>query len=201
MIIKGHPPYSNTYIITRFDQAIIIDPSFNYDEILSKVEGLNVVAILLTHPHSSHMYLIGEFNCPVYIHRNDYNVFKSDELNGFNKAKHPKPFKTDEIFIKFLDDNSKISIADKHIEVIHTPGHTDGSVCYKYENMLFTGDTLSMLGVGKIKRIKGASARMRRSIRKIFTNIPNHYTIYPGHGESGLLSELKNNKRIENMIK
>lgn len=201
MIIKEVPPFSNSYIIKRFDQAILIDPSYNYELISSKLEGYKLVAILLTHAHANHMNLIGYFNCPVYMHRNEYKVFMDNDLNGYNRSKLEKPFKKDSIYIRFLDDKDIVKLADKEVEVIHTPGHTEGSVCYKYDNNVFVGDTLTINGVGKIKKIKGAKSQMNRSINKLFNLVPNYYNIYPGHGKTFLLKEIKALKKIKDILK
>lgn len=201
MVIKGIPPFSNSYIIKRFDQAILIDPSYNYEQITNQLEGYQLVAILLTHAHANHLNLIGYFNCPVYLHRKEYKVFVDDDLNGYNRGNLERLFKKDDIHIRFLDDKSTISLLDKQIEVIHTPGHTEGSVCYKYDNNIFTGDTLSANGIGKIKKVKGAKTQMQRSINKIFKLVPEHYNVFPGHGDSFLLKEVKTLKNIKDILK
>ncbi len=202
MMIKGFPPYSNTYIIKRFDQAIIIDPSFNEEELLNRIEGYHVVGVLLTHGHANHNGLLGLFNCPIYIHRKDYKTLIDDELSGYLKYKYKRNFEFDQLFIKFLDDKSVIKIADKVISVIATPGHTEGSASFLYDDMLFTGDTLNKDGVGKVKKKKGARAQINKSIEKIYKNCPLSTTIYPGHGGPITLGNLKKtNKRIQQILK
>lgn len=201
MIIKGVGSFSNSYIIKRFDQAILIDPSYNYEEIKNKLEGYNLVAILLTHAHIHHINLIGYFNCPVYLHRKEYKVLIDDNLNGYNKEDIIKPFDHNNLHIRFLDDGNEISIADKTIKVLHTPGHTEGSACYIYNNNVYTGDLINEKGIGKIKKIKGARNQMKRSMNKLFELIPDYYNIYPGHGNSFLLKEIKSLKQIKDLLK
>lgn len=201
MIIKGIPPFSNTYIIKRFDQAILIDPSYNYEEITKRLKGYQLVAILLTHAHVHHLNLIGYFNCPIYIHRKEYKVLINDELNGYAKTNLEKTFSHEKLYIKFLDDKSRISLADKSIKTIHTPGHSEGSVCYVYDNLVFVGDTVNNKGIGKIKKLRGAKAQMKNSIKKLFKLIPEYYNIYPGHGESFVLGEIKRVKNIKDVLK
>ncbi|MDD4469461.1 MAG: MBL fold metallo-hydrolase, partial [Acholeplasmataceae bacterium] len=145
---------------------------------------------------------IGKFDCPIYMHRADYQLFLNDDLNGYNEFKVEKPYQPKELFIKFVDDETLIPFMDSNIKVIHTPGHTKGSVCYLYRDSLYTGDTLFKDGIGRTDLPGGSSGQLHRSLKKLFQSVPAKTKVYPGHDEPSTIYEIKlKNKAIENIIK
>lgn len=201
MMIRGTDAVSNVYILKRFDGVMIIDPSYNLETILEITKGYKILGILLTHAHSGHMNLIGYFDCPVYLHRKDYELFLNDEQNGYQHSKGEKPFDAKNIFIRFIDDQTIIPFMDGSIKVIHTPGHTRGSVCYLYNDNLYTGDTLHKNRIGKTNRPNSSLGQLQRSIKKLFEMLPAKTKIFPGHNEPSTIKEERlYNKEIKKII-
>lgn len=161
-----------TYIIIDQDtkEAIIIDPSWEEEIIKETVykEDAKVKGIMLTHYHFDHTNLVDKlvqiYNCTVYI--------CLDEINYYNfKCKNMEP----------LFDMGEISVGRKKILCIETPGHTQGSMCFMVDDMIFTGDTLFMEGVGLCDMKGGDAGEMYESIRKIKKYISNTTRVFPGH--------------------
>ncbi len=202
MWVKGINKYANTYILKRFDTVMLIDPAFDIYAIKELIKGYRVAGILLTHGHARHSDLIGNFNCPVYLHRNDYNLFISDDLCGYNKLGKKRDYNLNQIFIKFVDDQTKIPFLDKNILVIHTPGHTKGSVCYLFEDRLYTGDTLLEDKHGKVSQPEGSLTQIRNSIKKLYKVFSDQIDVYPGHGNPTSLGKIKEKSSvIQNILK
>jgi len=182
---------TNTYILINNDQVIIIDPVSKADRIQTIIkENERVVGICLTHGHFDHIGAVDDlvdlYNCPVYIHEYDFDLTQDSEKN-YSQTKKIK-LKTK---LNFYKDNMQID--SFKFEVFHTPGHTKGSVCLKFDNDLFTGDTLFKGSIGRTDLFGGSVQQMKQSLR--FIRSLNHdYIIYPGHDNvTTLFEELKHN--------
>ncbi|MDD4879645.1 MAG: MBL fold metallo-hydrolase, partial [Candidatus Omnitrophica bacterium] len=81
-----------------------------------------------------------------------------------------------------LDDGDTIQMGDLTLEVLHTPGHTQGSICLRCEDVVFTGDTLFAEGVGRTDRPGGSELKLMRSIKEKLFTLPDDTKVYPGHG-------------------
>jgi glyoxylase-like metal-dependent hydrolase (beta-lactamase superfamily II) len=194
--------WSNTYIIERFDQALLVDPSQDYDTIMKYTDGKMIVGVLLTHAHIDHTMLIDKFKCPIYIHEDEAYVLFDDNINGANMLGIRRNYRRANLNIITIKDKDIITLVDKTIEVIHTPGHTIGSVCYKIEDDLITGDTLFKGSVGRYDFPTGNNRQMKESLRKIFAYCKPLTRIYPGHDElSSLKEEMKNNEYYKRWVK
>ncbi len=202
MKIVGYKKFSNSYILKRFDGVFLIDPSFNYEAISEKIKGFKLWGILLTHGHYHHFAEIGRFNCPVYIHKLDYFTFTDDNLNGFNENSYNKSFELNNINLKLIDEDVNIEFVDTFIEVIHTPGHSKGSVTYYYDNSLYTGDLINEKGLNKTKRKGYSLYQTKRSIKKLYDRFSPNIKVYPGHGnDTTLLKIRQQNEVIRNILK
>lgn len=189
--IFGNEAYANTYVICRFDSCMIIDPSHDLAQIMDAIGPHKVQGILLTHAHSDHVDLIQHFEVPIYIHKDDAYLLFEDGYNGYAPKKHP--YSRKELNLVLIDDQQKIKFADQFIEVIHSPGHTKGSVCFLYLNHLFTGDTLFKESVGRHDLYSGSLPQLKQSVLKIMS-LNNDIKIYPGHDElTTMRNEKKNN--------
>jgi glyoxylase-like metal-dependent hydrolase (beta-lactamase superfamily II) len=182
---------TNTYILINNDQVIIIDPVSKADRIQAVIkDNERVVGICLTHGHFDHIGAVDDlvdlYNCPVYIHEDDFDLTQDSEKN-YSLTKKIK-LKTKLNFYKDI-----MQIDTFKFEVFHTPGHTKGSVCIKFDNDLFTGDTLFKGSVGRTDLFGGSAQQMKQSLR--FIRALNHdYIIYPGHDNvTTLFEELKHN--------
>lgn len=166
---------SNGYVIYDREQGecYIVDPGYNGDKFLNIVKelGLSLKGVLLTHHHYDHVGGVDKIKaitgCPVYIHRADSDMYK----------------KSADIL---LENGDKLTLGDEEIKVIHTPGHTRGSVCFYSEQskLAFTGDTIFNVDLGRTDLADGSPTDMEYSIRDIIDLWSNEITIYPGHGDS-----------------
>lgn len=183
--------FAHSYLICRFDCCFLIDPSHDFEKIIEALGGRTLSGILITHAHQDHVDLIGDFNVPIYIHQADAHLLFEDKYNGYAPNVHP--YKRKQLDFRYVEHEMKIPIADQLITVYHTPGHTKGSVCYLYDDKLFTGDILFKEGVGRHDLYSGNLVELKRSILFLLTLSAN-YKIYPGHDEpSNIRYEQKNN--------
>ncbi len=156
--------------------------------------------ILLTHGHVDHIKgvkrLHDDFGGKIAVHREDaaclYNSEKS-LADGFNIG--VSPIEADII----LDGGEKLLLGNTEIEVIHTPGHTPGGVCYKAENHLFSGDTLFAQSIGRTDFPGGNFSELLNSLKKL-SSLQGDHKVYPGHEEATTLDyERKYNPYMKGM--
>lgn len=157
-----------------------------------KVEKLDY--ILLTHGHFDHITGVkefrDEFQSKVVIHQKDESCLRDSIKSLALTQGLPSPgIKADII----VSDGTKLPFSGGEIEVIHTPGHTKGGVCYKIGDMLFTGDTLFKGTVGRTDFPGGSLNEIVDSLDKLKA-LKGEFKIYPGHeGETTLETEKENN--------
>ncbi len=189
----------NNYLVTEGDRAILIDCSGDGTQALRLAQELGVTmeAIILTHGHADHIgavdYVASEFSCPVYIHAEDKIFLKRADYNLSTMIySMPLVVKADAISFK---DGETLRFGTLSFEVIHTPGHTPGSVCLLCRDILFTGDTLFRDSIGAIFPPFGDQQLELDSIRTRLYAIEEDMVCYPGHGEQTTLGyEKKNNQ-------
>ena len=103
-----------------------------------------------------------------------------------------------------LDEGSLLQFGSETLKVMHTPGHTPGSICLVGEKLVFTGDTLFAGGIGRTDFPGGSMSDMRLSLKKL-TRLPDNLLVYPGHGETSMIGEEKRmnpflNNRSQDML-
>ena len=156
----------NCYLIKKDNKGIIVDPGDEIDSILEMIGDTKVIGILITHAHFDHIGALKELedklNVPIY-YRN---------INGELKYKQLIDIKEQEYTIK-----------DFKFTVIYTPGHRNDCVTYyfKNENMMFTGDFLFYLSIGRTDLEYADKEDMIKSI-KLIKKYPDNINIFPGHG-------------------
>lgn len=175
---------ANGYVIytNESKDTYIIDPGYSHKKYLEfvKENGLEVKGILLTHHHHDHAgkadILANAFDCPVYAHRAEISYYKG-------------------MVNKELDGGEIISFGDDSLEVIHTPGHTAGGVCYFSEKskLCFTGDTIFNVDLGRVDLPGGSLKAMTDTVNNIIDKWGNDITIYPGHGDSCTMKYVRKN--------
>ena len=157
-------PYDNNVYVIRSDgQALVIDGAAEPDRILSEVDGLDVTAIVQTHNHPDHVAalprLVEALGCPVLAHPGD-----------------PMPVRADA-----LGEGDRLPVGSAEVAVMHTPGHTPGSLCFLLGDHLFTGDTLFPGGPGNTDGDRSAFETIMRSLDRLF-ELPDPTRVSPGHG-------------------
>ena len=188
-IINNNSMGTNTYIVSVEKEAIVIDPVGNLNSITSyiKENELKVNYILLTHGHGDHIGLVPELReitkAPVYIHSKDEEMIEDSTINLSEKNKKTVAFKSDYHY----DDKNDLKLGEKTIKIIHTPGHTKGSVCIQIKDSLFTGDTLFKGSIGRTDFYGGDYNTIIQSLNKLKT-LDSNLKVYPGHGPSSQLS-------------
>jgi len=194
---------TNSYLI--FDEkskvAVCIDPGAEPEKIIKTINEnkLKLKAVLLTHGHGDHIgglaVLIEKFDVPVYIHLEDEGMLRSPHENlsqsiGFDITAP----ETD----NFVIDGQKISVGENEITIFHTPGHTRGGISFfiNPENekpILFSGDTLFYLNVGRIDLPGGNWEVLKKSVLEKLYVLPDETVVYPGHGPATTIHKEKNN--------
>ena len=176
---------ANSYLIYSEKECIIVDPCVKPDVIDKFIieKQLRPKLILITHAHIDHILYINEirdlYGIAAAVHKNDILELTDNRLNGSNLFGFQKIFRPAE---KRLSDDEKISIGKKEINVIETPGHTPGSVSFYIDNMVFTGDTLFYLSIGRTDLGRGSQNDLMNSIKVKLFSLPDKTIIYPGHG-------------------
>ena len=189
------PVSTNCYIVSNEEtkETFIIDPGEEAESIEQKLqeEQLNLKAILLTHGHFDHMMAVNELlekhQVEVYIGENEEELL-GDPYQNCSGSMMNRPYITKAN--KTLKDNDVLELAGMTIKVLYTPGHTGGGVCYylEAENVLFSGDTVFCQSVGRSDLPTGNGRVLQESIRKKIVPLPEDMQIFPGHGDSTILS-------------
>lgn len=200
MILKAFPsgPFeTNTYVVycPRTHDAAIVDASPDcLEKVAAYIEEKKLIpkALLLTHSHWDHIAdaaaIKTKYNIPIYVHALDApNVESPGEdgvpcwltINGTTPS-------------HLIEETNTIDIGDLHFEVIHTPGHTPGCVCFYCpgENILLSGDTLFRGTIGNLSLATGCPALMWPSLKKL-SQLPPETRVYPGHGPSTTIGHEK----------
>lgn len=185
VLLSGIIPV-NSYLIEDGNDCYVIDPGYQKHKLHQIVEerNLNVKAILLTHGHFDHIGAVDAFDVPVYVHEEDYGLMFNEDANFFKAFNRTCPFDMHTIDIRTFKGETSFQLNDLTIDVVHTPGHTMGCVCYRTETNLYTGDTLFFGAVGRCDFPEADIMIMKKTILKLMDSMPDHLNVYPGHGPS-----------------
>ena len=176
---------TNTYMIHEQNTktCCVIDPGYQPDTILDAAQdlGLTIEAILLTHGHHDHVGAVREIaaetGCKVYIHPNDLTL--------------PPMFTAGPLYYTHTyDEGDTLHMAGLDISVLHTPGHTGGSVCLLCDNVMFAGDTLFAGSCGRTDLPGGDWPTITRSLKRL-ASLEANFHVFSGHGESTTLANEK----------
>ncbi len=188
---------TNTYILDLGGgTGAVIDPGGDCDRIVAAMRerGLRPQAVLLTHGHFDHAgaaAAIQRLGAEVYIHSYDVQLITSDKNLAADFGYTFEPFSPDHT----LSDGDVITLGDAAFKVMHTPGHTAGSVCYIEENerVIFSGDTLFYLSAGRTDFPTGNGRQMLDSLRNRLFALEGDYRVFPGHDRATTLRFEKEN--------
>jgi glyoxylase-like metal-dependent hydrolase (beta-lactamase superfamily II) len=178
---------TNCYIV--FDgekgEAAVIDPGAQADEIIRFLSSnsLKVKNIFLTHGHFDHILGVQQLKsytgARVVIHEADAQCLENAHEALYSSILH-EPFRVSKADI-LLKGGEKTLVGSVEAEFIHTPGHTNGSMCIMMDNVIFSGDTLFAGDVGRTDLRGGDPESMKHSLRLLYM-LPHDYIVYPGHG-------------------
>lgn len=181
---------SNSYLIVDDESKsfAVVDPSVDTsaaDKYIS--DGYVLKYVLLTHGHFDHIFYVDEWRAlggKVCIHRGDAEFLgdasKSLYLQFFARDTRHKDADI------LLCDGYKLMLGENVITVMSTPGHTKGSICYLFDDIMISGDTLFAGSIGRTDLYGSSASDMRETIEKL-SAIPKDYTVYPGHGDKTTL--------------
>jgi hydroxyacylglutathione hydrolase len=180
---------TNCYVVycTETREAIIIDPGFEAPHEAELVTGyveknaLKVKFIINTHGHSDHisgdLVLKRKYDVPICIH-----TYDAPCLDGLGEDFSPANV--------LLEDGQLLRFGQVVLQVIHTPGHSVGSISLVGSKLVFTGDTLFAGGIGRTDFEGGSDCDMKQSLQKLMGLLDN-YIMYPGHGNVSTIGEEK----------
>jgi hydroxyacylglutathione hydrolase len=163
----------------------VVDPGAEHELIFPVIfeEGLTPVLLINTHGHIDHIGankdIKDHFGVPLYIHAADNPMLGKPqqlELSLFLGAKDSPPAD------HFMTDGEVIPIGKGSLRVLHTPGHSPGSVSLLGDGFLLSGDTLFMEGVGRTDLPGGSQKQLEQSIREKIMTLPDEIVVLPGHG-------------------
>ncbi len=171
------------FLVNDKNQALVIDCGENYKQIKLTEEkyGFKIKAVLLTHAHFDHSGCAKKLQndgAEIYISKKDAPKLLND-LNLSSDFGRKFEYLTAD---KTFEDGDVLSVLGFNIKVITTAGHTDGSVCFLMDKMLFTGDTLFYGTVGRTDFPTGNREQLIASVKRLY-QLEGDYTVYPGHDD------------------
>ena len=197
----------NCYIVHEPQgDTLIIDPGGDIERIIEYIaeKQLKVIAILNTHAHYDHIGAVQglkeKYQVPFLLHSADVKMLKYANLyRKFFDGEDPVPIPT---LDRYLDQaENPMQLGRFSIQVLATPGHTPGSVCFLLAGHLFTGDTLLRGKVGRVDLPAGDPSLLAASLKQL-SRLPAEITLYPGHGRTSTLErELTSNEEFLRAIR
>lgn len=173
---------TDTYVVINGGRAFVVDPGADAERIIAaaEAEGAKIEWVLLTHAHFDHIGAAAALQrdgAQIVLHRDDVKLIKSFQnlsvLAGV-KVEHFTPDVT-------VAGGETLDVAGVSVKVIHTPGHTAGSVCYVAGDVIFSGDTLFALSYGRTDFPTGSFAQLKNSVVNKLFALEGDYKVLPGH--------------------
>lgn len=185
---------TNCYLLHSAEEIAVIDPGFDSEKILTHAKQLpgQITHIINTHGHIDHISANQQIQettkANIYIHKDDADMLRHPAQNLSllmgNVIQSPKAN-------RLLSEGDVITVGQVELQVIHTPGHTKGSICLISNKFAFTGDTLFFDSIGRTDFPGANETQMYASLEKLKNILTDDLVIYPGHGEWGSFSEIK----------
>jgi len=187
---------TNTYLIwdEKTKDALLVDVAAPDDRFIQEIRdmGLKPKYLFLTHGHGDHIggtqQVKDKFDLSIGIHGSDAEMLTDAKknLSAFWNQNIVTPLA--DILFK---DGDVFKLGNLEIKVIHTPGHTQGGVCFLIDDILLSGDTLFAESVGRADLPGGNYETLISSIRSRIFNLPDETVVYPGHGPQTLVGDEK----------
>jgi hydroxyacylglutathione hydrolase len=186
---------TNCYILQSDSTALVIDPGDEPERILRFLDDIAVKPskIIATHTHFDHVLGVNairaKLNIPFLIHRDDLSMLElmQSRVRQFMGFSVPPPPKVDQ----FLADGESINIGQDKVKVIHTPGHSPGSISLAGRGYVLTGDALFSQSIGRTDLPGGDLDTLVRSITDRLFSLDNDTIVYPGHGPETSIGDEK----------
>ena len=186
------PLQSNCYILIdeATAQAGVIDPGGDAEQITRELtaQDVELVAIFCTHGHpdhvaAAHTVLQRISTARIYIHPDEVAMLSRYALPELGEVQLPE--------LTEYEDGDEIDVGKLKFRVVHTPGHSPGSVCLAVdeEKVLFTGDLIFVGSIGRTDLPGGNESQMQASLRRVVEEFPEDTVLYPGHGPQSTLAE------------
>ena len=200
-LVVGHLS-ANCYIVglKSGGEGMVIDPGGNQEDIIKAIadSGLEIKTIVLTHGHSDHIAALCDIQdktgAQVAIHIEDADFL---EGRGSYSSQFGISYKTPHPPDRLLREGDVIDIGGLSFTVIHTPGHTPGSICLLADDKVFTGDTIFRRGIGTTLMPGSSRRQLIESIQRRLMALPDETIIYPGHGrETTIGAERRDNPYV-----
>ena len=178
---------ANCYLLwdEQSKEAVVIDPGGNPGTIVDAISrnSLKVIHIVNTHAHVDHVgandLIRQKTQASLFIHSADVSLLQDLELNLSQMLGRKKNFLPPTGVLK---DKDKLKLKGFDLEVLHTPGHTPGSICLYGDGRLFSGDTLFADGVGRTDLPGGNFRQLKDSLEHKILKLSDEVVVYPGHG-------------------
>ncbi len=177
-------------------EAIVVDPGENVPEILTRLAAhkLTLKQIIITHAHIDHVggaaRLKRVTGAPIFLNQHDLPQLAMMEVQaGWLGVQTPEVAPPD----ASAEDGTRVGLANLSAEVLHTPGHTEGSICLYFapHQLLISGDTLFAGSIGRTDLPGGDGRKIIRSIRERLLTLPDQTKVIPGHGDETTIAEEK----------
>lgn len=197
--------HNDCYVVRAEDShtAALIDAPFGSYEKISAYctqNALTVEGVLVTHGHFDHIGELAKWQekgAKIYVHKNDADKLSDNAKNLAGKfAAYLTPVSADVT----VSDGDSVACGGLNFKVIHTPGHSSGSVCYLCDRALFTGDTLFHSDTGRVDFDDGCASDMIKSVKKLFA-LDGDFDVYPGHEEATTLDDERASNSINYYLK
>ncbi len=183
-------------------EAVLVDPAWAVDDLVDVLtaDGMKLTGALCTHYHPDHVggtmfgftveglpRLMAKSPVPVHCHKLEAEgIRKVTGLSDGDLVKH--------------DGGDRLAVGGIEIELLHTPGHTPGSICFRLSDALVAGDTLFLQGCGRVDLPGGDPAEMYRTLKERLGGLAGDTMLYPGHAYGGEQADLATVRRVNQYL-
>jgi len=191
---QGFDQRSYVLINEETKTAAVIDPDLNQAQIMKCVEesGASIQTILATHGHFDHIGSVKNLaeatGAKIAIHTLDASMLTKSADNLSLYFGQPEEQRAADVLLK---DGDQVQVGSQELLVLHTPGHSPGSVCFLWNNLVFSGDTLFFQSMGNPSFPGGDVAQLKKSITEKLMVLPEHFRVLPGHGKQTTIGHEK----------
>jgi hydroxyacylglutathione hydrolase len=201
-VFADNPFATNCWLLAAEgrEEAVVIDPGFSPDRVRALLEaaGKRPAAVLATHGHYDHVGAAAQVcgdDLPFHIHKDDEQAMIDPHAWG---AGMPVPVETPND-IRTFSEGDVLEVAGLTLEVLHTPGHTPGSSCFRVHDLFFSGDLVLRGAIGRYDFPNSNGDDMWASLRR-FLSLPDRLDVYPGHGDTTTVGdERRTNPFLRNL--